>query len=83
VEKQIKFAEVFRQLYAGNNCHFAAGHVYGHEVDTIYLEWTKDGDDVHRLLLRPDEASIIIHALSGALWSAQVMELQEKEEPPK
>lgn len=64
--------EVFTQEYSGNNCMFEFGIVEGHPVDTIYLKMSKDGVEPHTLLLRRDEAMIIVHGLSGALWSEEM-----------
>lgn len=64
--------EVFAQEYSGNNCIFEFGVVEGHPVDTIYMKMSKDDVEPHTLLLRRDEAMIIVHGLSGALWSEEM-----------
>lgn len=64
--------EVFAQRYAGNDCAFEFGLVDGHPVDTIYAQWEKGGAEPYQILLRRDEALIIIHGLSAALWSEEI-----------
>jgi hypothetical protein len=70
VEGDLTFTELIAQPYS--NCVFAAGHVEGHAVDTIYLRWERDNDTERMIMLRPDEAVAIIQVLSGALWSALI-----------
>lgn len=67
--------EVFTQIYAGNNCVFEFGLVSGHPIDTLYAKWSKDGTEPYQLLLRRDEAIILIHGLSAALWSEELQRL--------
>ena len=55
------------------NCEFSAGLIKGLEPDTIYLRLDKDGLQPTTIILRPDEAMAIIHVLSGALWSNEMM----------
>lgn len=69
--------EVFTQEYAGNNCRFEFGLVEGHPVDTIYAKWSKDGEEPYTLLLRRDEAMILIHGLSAALWSEAMEQMNQ------
>lgn len=74
----LKFTELCRQVYAVNNCVFAAGSVEGHPVDTVYLSYEKDSEPVTFLLLRPDEALAIAWVLTGTVWSGQIAELPEE-----
>lgn len=67
--------EVFRQEYSGNGCVFEFGLVEGHPVDTIYAKWSKDDEEPYTMLLRRDEAMIIIHGLSAALWSEELQRM--------
>lgn len=69
---ELIFREVDRQEYTGNNCIFSAGHVDGHEVDTIYLRMVKDGEEPTTLLLRVDEAARIAALLTNTIWSQTV-----------
>lgn len=69
---EVETHEVFTQEYAGNGCTFSFGLVEGHPVDTIYAQWEKDGIEPYQILLRRDEAMIIIHGLSAALWSEEM-----------
>lgn len=76
----LQFTEAWRQEYGGNNCVFAAGLVEGHPVDSLYLAIEKDGEQTMLLLLRPDEASAIVMALTGAMWTQQIETLPDEEE---
>ena len=68
--------EVDSQEYAGNHCVFSSG-LTNHPIDTIYLQWRKDGDEEgYTLFLRPDEATRIAALLSNAVWSQLVKELK-------
>lgn len=68
-EDGLRFSEMCRQVYAGNNCVFSAGFVEGHAIDTVYLKWEKDGSEANMLLLTPDELAAIVWVGNGALWS--------------
>ena len=69
---EVETHEVFTQEYAGNGCTFSFGLVDGHPDDTIYFGVVKDGVEPLQILLRRDEALIIIHGLSAALWSEEM-----------
>ena len=66
----VKFEKVVEQPY--NDAVFRAGLVTGHEVDTIYFEVERVGEEPFKMLLRSDEALALIWVLSGALWSEQI-----------
>jgi len=53
------------------DCQFSAGLVEGIEPDTIYLRMERDED--WQFFLRPDEALALLHCLTGALWSAEII----------
>ena len=78
-EGELTFVEMCRQVYAGNNCVFSAGFVDGHEVDTVYLKWEKDGHEGGMLLLTPDELQAIAWVSSGALWSLLYFQREQKD----
>lgn len=65
----LKFTEMCRQEYGGNNCVFAAGFIEGHAVETVYLRWGKDGDEGGMLMLTADELAAIVWVGQGAIWS--------------
>lgn len=68
----LKYEEVIRQEYSGNNCVFSAGFVTGedkHPDDTMFIKMEKDGVEPTILLLRPDEAQTIAWIASGVVWS--------------
>lgn len=71
----LNYDEVLRQEYLGNNCVFSAGFVTGHEVDTMYLRFEKDGAEPEIIHLRPDEMACIAWLASGVLWSSEVRRL--------
>jgi hypothetical protein len=73
------FHEIDRQVYAGNGCIFAVGHVRDHPNDTHYLLMEKDGQDATLLLFRSDELAAIAWLCSGALWSKLEGEHRGKE----
>jgi len=65
------------QPYDG--CGFEAGLVEGLGVDTVYFMVRRDEqDEPYMLFLRPDEAQAMIWAISGALWSQEMMALEER-----
>jgi len=68
----MKYEEILKQEYAGNNCIFSAGFVSGHEVDTMYIRLEKDGEEPEIILLRPDEMACIAWLASGVLWSNEI-----------
>lgn len=65
----LRFTEMCRQEYAGNNCVFAAGFIKGHAIETVYLRWSKEGDEGGMLMLTADELAAIIWVGQGAIWS--------------
>lgn len=65
----LHFTELIKQEYGDNNCKFSGGAVEGHPIDTMYLAWTKDGDEGGMLLLTPDELAAISWVANGAVWS--------------
>lgn len=69
---EVETHEVFTQEYTGNNCVFSFGLVSGHPDDTVFFQLVKDGVEPLQILLRRDEAMIIIHGLSAALWSEEM-----------
>lgn len=71
----LKFTEMIRQGYDGNNCVFSSGMVEGHPVDTVYLKWQRDSDDGGMLILRPDELAAIAWVATGTLWSELLSQL--------
>jgi hypothetical protein len=82
VENGLRFTEVIRQEYAGNNCVIKAGFVEGDnkpEVDTTFLRLEKDGVEPTTLLLRPDELQMIAWVATGVIWS----HLMNGKEPDK
>ena len=79
-ENGLKFTEIIRQEYTGNNCIIRAGFVEGENkpsVDTIFLRLEKDGVDPTTLLLRPDEMQAIAWCANGVIWS----HLMDEKEP--
>jgi hypothetical protein len=68
----LNYDEVLRQEYSGNNCVFSAGFVDGHEGDTMYLKFEKDGVEPEIIHLRPDEMACIAWLASGVLWSSEM-----------
>lgn len=63
------YTELIAQVYDVNGCKFSAGSVEGHPIDTMYLAWSKDGDEGGMLLLTPDEIAAIGWVCGGAAWS--------------
>ena len=65
------------------NSIWSAGLVKGIEPDTFYLrvEWpdAKEEEPL-TILLRPDELMAIIYVASGALWSAEMMRMDESDD---
>ena len=62
------------------DCLWSAGLVEGIEPDTFYLrlERTDDNEeDPLTLLLRPDELMVIIRLAAGALWSEEMLRMDE------
>ena len=81
-EDGLRFTEIIRQEYGGNNCIIRGGFVDGKNkpsVDTIFLRLEKDGVDPTTLLLRPDEMQAIAWVASGTIWS----HIMDKKEPDK
>jgi hypothetical protein len=80
-EDGLKYEEVIRQEYGGNNCIIRAGFVEGENkppVDTIFLRLEKDEVEPTNILLRPDEMQAIAWVASGAIWS-HLMNLKEND----
>ncbi|MEW6616591.1 MAG: hypothetical protein AB1401_14135 [Thermodesulfobacteriota bacterium] len=78
-ENGLRFTEIIRQEYSGNNCIISGGFVKGKDkppVDNIYLKLEKDGVEPTILLLRPDEMQIIAWVASGTIWS-YLMDIKE------
>jgi len=59
------------------DCTFSAGLVTGAEPDTVYLRMERDGEEPLTLFLRPDEMLALIWVASGALWSAEMLALDD------
>ena len=79
-EDGLKFTEIIRQEYGGNNCIIRGGFVDGENkpsVDTVFLRLEKDGVEPTTLLLRPDEMQAIAWIASGTIWS----HIMNKKEP--
>lgn len=71
-EDGLKFTEIVRQEYSGNDCIIRGGFVEGEDkplVDTIFLRLEKNGVEPTTLLLRPDEMQAIAWVASGTIWS--------------
>jgi hypothetical protein len=71
-ENGLRFTEIIRQEYNGNNCVVRGGYVKGKNkpsVDTIFLRLEKDGIEPTTLLLRPDEMQAIAWIAAGTIWS--------------
>ena len=56
---------------------FSAGLVTGAEPDTVYLRMEKDGEEPTTLFLRPDGLLALVWVASGALWSAEMLAMDE------
>ena len=78
----MRYKEILKQEYVGNNCIFSAGFVSGHEVDTMYIRLEKDGKEPEIILLRPDEMACIAWLASGVLWSSEIDRLTTRAEEP-
>ena len=59
------------------DCTFSAGLVEGAEPDTVYLRVQRDGEEPLTLFLRPDEVLALVWVASGALWSAEMLALDD------
>ncbi len=71
-EDGLKFTEIIRQEYGGNDCIIYGGFVQGRNkppVDTMFLRLEKNGVEPTTLLLRPDEMQTIAWIASGVVWS--------------
>jgi len=62
------------------DCTFSAGLVTGIEPDTLYLRIQRDGEEPTMLFLRPDEVLALIWVTSGALWSAEMLAMDEADD---
>lgn len=71
IEEGLKYTELIRQEYTGNNCIFSGGLVEGCETpeDTYYLRWEKDGVEPTMALMRPDEIAAVNWICAGLLYS--------------
>ena len=69
--------EAQAQEYA--DCKFSAGLVDGIPPDNLYLRIGRNGEEPTFFFLRPDEMQAIIFSCAGALWSAQMFELENGE----
>jgi hypothetical protein len=71
-EDGLRFEELIRQEYGGNNCVISGGFVEGENkptVDTCFLRLEKNGVEPTILLLRPDEIQSIAWIAIGVVWS--------------
>ena len=68
----LKYIEVLRQEYSGNDCMFSSGFVEGLEFDTMYIRLEKQGVEPEIIHLRPDEMACIAWLASGVLWSNEM-----------
>ena len=71
-ESGLRYTEVIRQKYGGNDAVISGGFVEGKnkpEVDIIYVKLKKNNADPVTLLLRPDEAQMLAWVSSGVVWS--------------
>lgn len=69
----MELEEVQAQPYT--NCVISAGIVHDNESvpeDTIYLRFSREGEEPTTIMLRPDEALAVTNCLSGALWSHDI-----------
>ena len=65
------------------NTLWSAGLVEGYEPDTLYLRVERtDGreEEPLTLFLRPDELMAVIYVASGALWSAEMLRMDEADD---
>jgi len=70
--ENLEYEELIKQEYAGNNCKFSAGFVYGNDKpkeDTVYLRLEKDEEEPTVILLTPDEMQSIAWLCTGTIWS--------------
>ena len=74
----IELVEIGHQDYT--NSKLSSGRVVGHEPDTVYLRFERDGEEATTIYLRDDEALSVLWLLSGTLWSARVGLIAEVEE---
>ena len=58
-----------------SNCVFSAGLVEGIPPDDYFLRLKRDEEEPTTLFLRKDEAMAILFCLSGALWSKEMIEM--------
>jgi hypothetical protein len=61
-----------QQEYA--DCTFSAGLVDGIDPDTFYLCLQRSDDGPMMIFMRPDEAAAILYVLTGAAWSAAMID---------
>jgi len=75
-EANVEFEEVAQQAY--QDMVIAAGLVTGHPCDTIYFSIERPGkpECSFRLLLRTDEALVLVWAIGQALWSQEMVNVE-------
>jgi len=75
----MRYTEIVRQKYGGNNCVFSAGFVEGYDnsEDTMYIKLERDGEEPTILFLRPDEMAAIAWLAGGVLWSHLDLEYRD------
>ena len=56
----------------------SAGLVEGAGPDTLYLRFARDDEEPSTFLLRPDEMMAVLHVGAGALWSAEMLRIDEE-----
>lgn len=74
--QNVECTPLARQPYL--DCFIEAG-VTDHTVDTIYLRFSRDGEEPTTIFLRPDEAAAVCWTLSGAVYSAFLEVIMAKE----
>jgi hypothetical protein len=63
------------------DCVFSAGLVEGIDPDTVYLAFERDDErGLSMFFLRPDEALAVLHVLSGALWSLDMLNMADPDD---
>jgi hypothetical protein len=73
----MKLTELISQPY--KDAKFSAGTT-DDDVDTVYLQLERGGDEPTQILLRPDEAAAILYCLSGTLWAVITEPLLEEDD---
>jgi hypothetical protein len=67
-----------KEKYA--NGSFEAGIVEGIGRDTIYFRIDQGEAQPFTIFMRPDEAMLLIHLLSGAMWAQKMLELRDSDD---